>query len=252
MKSVLSLRERIGLLKSVAIYYWKPFNQRRLRKFYSQFISAGDLCFDVGAHVGNRTIAWAALGARVIAIEPQPACIRYLRKKCARHDKITIVEAAVGHHEGVAPMYVNAANPTISTLSDDAWRTQLAKDARYPIRWEAQIEVQVTTLDALIGKYGLPAFCKIDVENFEAEALYGLHRPLPVLSFEYYPPRLHSALDCLDRLAELGDYEYNWSFGESLRLNALQWVDYESIKKIISEYTTRYQYGDIYARLRHG
>ena len=29
------------------------------------------LCFDIGAHAGNRVRCWRALGARVVAVEPQ-------------------------------------------------------------------------------------------------------------------------------------------------------------------------------------
>ena len=47
----------------------------------------------------------------------------------------------------------------------------------------------MTTLDTLVAEYGEPAFCKIDVEGFEVEALKGLSRPLRALSFEYGPPR---------------------------------------------------------------
>ena len=46
-----------------------------LRKaFYSQFISKDNLCFDIGANVGNRTSVFAALKAKVIAVEPQKYC----------------------------------------------------------------------------------------------------------------------------------------------------------------------------------
>ena len=76
---MLSLRERLGMLRSIAAYYWKPFNKRKLMRFYSQFVKPDTLCFDLGAHVGNRTNAWAALGATIIAIEPQPICMNYMK-----------------------------------------------------------------------------------------------------------------------------------------------------------------------------
>jgi hypothetical protein len=96
----------------------------------------------------------------------------------------------------------------------------------------------------------VPAFCKLDVENYEFEALSGLGTALPALSFEYYPPSPEISFRCLGRLQELGDYEYNWSYGETLRLNSAEWLDYEAIKKILGTLSTRYDYGDVYARLR--
>lgn len=244
-----NIKTRMGLLKSIATYYWKPFALKRLRRFYGQFVSSGDLCFDLGAHVGNRTQAWVDLGARVIAVEPQPACVSYLRRRFRARPGVTIVEKALGASAGKATMHVNTANPTISTLSHAEWRDQLAHDARYPIGWDEQTEVDVVTLDDLITEYGMPVFCKLDIENYEYEALKGLSRPLPLLSFEYYPPKPENAFKCLGRLQEIGEYRYNWSFGESMRLNSEEWLDYQKITEILRGYSTRREYGDIYARL---
>ena len=47
-------RQNLGLLRSLLIYYAKPFQLRRMTAFYARLLNPGDLCFDIGAHVGNR------------------------------------------------------------------------------------------------------------------------------------------------------------------------------------------------------
>jgi 16S rRNA A1518/A1519 N6-dimethyltransferase RsmA/KsgA/DIM1 with predicted DNA glycosylase/AP lyase activity len=68
----------LGLVRSLAIYRAIPLRQHRLRRLYRAFVARGDLVFDIGAHAGNRTRAFASLGCRVVAVEPQPdfACCR--------------------------------------------------------------------------------------------------------------------------------------------------------------------------------
>src|SRR4026207_531877 len=69
----------IGLARSLAIYHAIPLRQRRMRHLYAQFVSHGDLVFDLGAHAGTRTRAFAAMGCRIVAVEPQPDFARLLR-----------------------------------------------------------------------------------------------------------------------------------------------------------------------------
>src|SRR5439155_24728461 len=63
------LDRALGLARSLAIYHAIPRRQRRMRHLYADFVTRDDLVFDVGAHVGNRTRAFRALGCRVVAIE---------------------------------------------------------------------------------------------------------------------------------------------------------------------------------------
>ena len=100
----MTLKERIGILRSTTIYYWKPFNKRRLMRFYSEFVTKGSLCFDIGAHLGNRTNAWNSLGAKVVAVEPQPQCMAYLQKRFGKKKNITLVQKAVGATTGKATL----------------------------------------------------------------------------------------------------------------------------------------------------
>ena len=96
-----------GVARSLAMYYGIPFRARRLRRFYSEFVHAGDLCFDVGAHVGNRVRCWRRLGARVVAIEPQADFVRVLRWLYGNDAQVEIVPLAVGRAAGSAELLVS-------------------------------------------------------------------------------------------------------------------------------------------------
>ena len=243
------LRQQLGVLRSIAMYYWKPFNKKRLMAFYAPFVKENALCFDIGAHLGNRTNAWEALGARVIAMEPQPQCMGFLKKKFGNSKKVVLLQKAVGAKEGTATFHVSELTPTISTMATSDWRQAMAENTSFKVTWDQQLEVEVVTLDQLITTYGIPSFCKIDVEDFEMEVLKGLSIPLPVLSFEYYTPTLFRVFECLDLLDALGEYEYNWSFGESQVFNSETWLSRLEMREIFENYTIEDRSGDVYARI---
>jgi FkbM family methyltransferase len=238
-----------GLLRSILMYYGNPFKVRRMRRFYAQFIKPGDLCFDIGAHVGNRVWMWSRLGAKVLAVEPQPACFRLLERWYGRAANVTLLEQAVGAAPGSATLWVSAATPTVSTLSS-AWIDAVRQvDSFAHVRWQPTQAVAVVTLDQLIDRYGAPAFCKIDVEGYEQEVLAGLSQALPALSFEYIPATIELALVCVERLAQLGEYEYNWSLGEQHRWQSAHWLAAKQLTAFLKTLAPDAPSGDIYARL---
>lgn len=244
------LEQQAGLWRSLAIYYGVPGRMRRLRDFYGRFVRPGDLCFDVGAHVGNRVSAWTRLGARVVAVEPQPLLMDWLRRRYGDRPDVTLVQAAVGATEGQAVIHISSTNPTVSTLSADWIDTVSADESFAGVRWDQTETVGMTTLDALIGQYGEPAYCKIDIEGYELEALRGLSRPLRLLSFEFLPASIAVATGCLERLSALGDYEYNWFIGESHRLVSETWLGAEAMASQVEALGRGRESGDIFARLR--
>ena len=106
-----------GLLRSILVYYGNPFKLRRMQRFYAQFMGPGDLCFDIGAHVGNRLFVWSRLGARVVAVEPQPLCLALLRRWYGRRPDVTLVDAAIGAEQGQGALWISPDTPTVTTLS---------------------------------------------------------------------------------------------------------------------------------------
>jgi FkbM family methyltransferase len=243
-----SLRRSAGLLRSILIYYGVPWRNRALMHFYAQFVRPGDLCFDIGAHVGNRLRALSRLGARVVALEPQPQCMRLLRRWYGNHANIELVERAVGAVPGTQSLFVSERTPTVTTLSQEWIGAVGATPGFTGVRWDHDIPVRVTTLDELVAHYGEPAFCKIDVEGAELDVLRGLSRPLKALSFEYIPAATDVAVACVDRLGEMGRYEYNWSPGELPRLRSSVWLDPAQMADTLRRMPLRERSGDVYAR----
>ena len=244
----MSFRRSAGLLRSILMYYGVPGRNRTLRLFYAQFVRPGDLCFDIGAHVGNRLQALSRLGARVVALEPQPQCMRLLRRWYGHHPNIELVEQAVGGARGTRSLFVSERTPTVTTLSRDWIGAVGATPGFAGVRWDRSIPVHVTTLDELIARYGEPTFCKIDVEGTELDVLRGLSHPLKVLSFEYIPAAIDIALGCVSRLGELGRYEYNLSPGELSRLRSSVWLGPTQMAALLRHMPIGERSGDVYAR----
>ncbi|MEQ3553236.1 FkbM family methyltransferase [Pseudonocardia nematodicida] len=211
------LTRAYGIARSLAMYHGIPGRQRRMREFYSAFLEPGALAFDVGAHAGNRVRAWRGLGARVVAIEPQPDFVRILKVLFDRDDDVTVLPMALGAEPGTARLGISRATPTVSSMSSD-WRRTVSDDAGFAgVRWQDTVPVQVTTLDQLIAEHGVPDFCKIDVEGFEADVVAGLSHPLPALSFEWVPAAHDDALAVIARLESLGPHRYRYSPVETMR-----------------------------------
>ena len=119
-----------GIARSLVLYHGVPGRHRRMVRFYGAFLRPGDVAFDVGAHVGNRVRAWRALGARVVAVEPQPDFVRLLRLFFGRDRDVTIVAKAVGAQVGSARLGIATATPTVSSMAP-GWIDQVATDASF-------------------------------------------------------------------------------------------------------------------------
>ena len=127
MKAVLSRIPRgyrRGIFLSFLVYYRIPFRRRKMKKFYSSFIHPDDLTFDAGAHLGNRTRIFLELGARVVAVEPQPACRGLLELWFGAHKKAHLCFAALGAAEKDVEMLLSRRNPTLAS-TDPAWVREL-------------------------------------------------------------------------------------------------------------------------------
>jgi FkbM family methyltransferase len=205
-------------------------------------LDRGDLVFDVGASVGIKSAAYIKHDARVVCIEPVPDSVERLRQAYRDDERVSIVWSALGAREGSTTLHVCSGWPDISTVTR-RWMEGRFRDWE----WDQQIEVPMTTLDALIRLYGRPAFCKIDAEGYEKQILQGLSTPLAALSFEFAREGADEAAACMQRLAELGDTRYNLAFGENDVLHFESWTSAGDVLDAIATNSDPMAWGDVYA-----
>jgi FkbM family methyltransferase len=130
------------------------------------------LIVDIGANEGNFSAAVAALapGARIIACEPNPAPRERLRARLG--DKVEIVDQAIGLEQGRAIFNITGMDHNSSLREPRSEEMgQLMQEAE---GWAVteRLEVEVTTLDALVGDREV-AVVKLDVQGAELDVLLG-------------------------------------------------------------------------------
>ena len=217
--------------------------------FYKQFINNSDIVFDVGANIGNRTKIFRNLAAKVIAFEPQSICFNKLTKACKPFKNIKVLKLGLSEKPGKENMLLADAH-TISTLNKD-WPIVSKNSGRFnEYNWDDKEEIELTTLDLMIEKFGKPQFIKIDVEGYEYEVLKGLNTSIPYISFEFSSELFAVASNCIEYLSSLALTKYNISLGESMEFYNKEWLDKEeiiaSLKKVIQD--DPLAWGDIYTK----
>ena len=168
--------------------------------FYATRLRFRDLAFDIGANAGEHTAQMLNRGARVIAVEPQASLAAQLAK---RFPAATVLPIAVGDKPGTAMLHHAREGDHVASL-DPSWTANLPG----PHTWEGTEQVNVTTLDDLIDKYGDPTVVKIDTEGFDHRVLRGLSRSIEHVLFEVNAALPHHAQEAFERLDALGHYEY--------------------------------------------
>lgn len=252
-QSFIDFLKRINLFDYVKLFkdrfFMNPIekiNEEKRFIFYSKLINKGDLCFDIGASYGNRTSTFLKIGAKVVSVEPQIIPAKFLKRKFK--NKINLINKALGASHNYQKMFISDTS-ALSTLSYN-WVIKVKTDRFKEINWNKEMEVEVITLDELIGEYGKPNFCKIDVEGYEFEVLKGLTQSIDTLSFEFTIPEFtERAVECLNHLNSLGTINCNYSSGETMEFGLPEWLPLKEFSGILLNlHEKKVRDGDIYVK----
>jgi FkbM family methyltransferase len=222
-------------------------SRRRMLRFYSQFLNRGDLVFDVGANVGIYTEVFSELGARVIAIEPNPRCCRVLKELARRHP-VHLHMCALADISSTMTLQV-CENHLLSALAPSVHDVSERSPTHRIANWTAAIEVEVKTLDEIAKIHGVPDFVKIDAEGFDDRVLRGMSFRPRALSFEYYRHLPEVAMSAIGTLALQSDYEFNYVDSASMCLASQRWMSVSEIRDRLDALAHgSEEYGDVIAR----
>ncbi len=216
-------------------------------RFYRPFIRPGTLVFDVGANVGIYTEVFSALGARVVAMEPNPRCCRVL-EELAQRELVHVEQCALADTPGTMTLQV-CENHLLSALAANVNDAAERSPGHREATWLGAIEVEVKTLDQIANTYGVPEFVKIDAEGFDDRVLRGASFQPDALTFEFYRHLPDVAMRCLDAPVFASGYEFNYAQGAGMELASSEWLARNELKDQLDALARDGEdYGDVIAR----
>ena len=208
--------------------FFKKFKKRKNHEIL-KLINKGDLYFDIGAHLGEKSKPFIKKKIRTIMVEPLPVCVKTLKRLYSKNSIVKIIPKGLGSKNTKKILSINKQMPTVSTFANH-W-----KYGRFSnLIWNEKTQIQITTLDALIKKFGDPQYIKIDVEGYELNVLKGLSKKSGIISFEITSEFFSDAIKCLKHLKKLSYNSFTFSIGEQKKFFS-DWSDYKTIINLIKK-----------------
>lgn len=198
-----------------------------------QFLKAGDTFWDIGANWGWISLPAARIvgsSGQVIAIEPSPSNLAWLKRHIALNGCETIVrviEAAVCEQNGGVinfSLLDDGCSPSNSLMFSNSVNGEAPKVSR-------EISVPAITLDSLFEQKRVPQLVKIDVEGAELKVLKGATQLLksetaPILLLAVHPFWQATPEDCQEIVNILKEAGYQILNSQGASVEALEYDEY--------------------------
>ena len=201
-------------------------------------LKPGMRAVDVGANIGMYTVlmaGWVGTTGRVLAYEPSPDVLDFLRANVALNwasDRVTVRGVGVSSTPGQVTLYVTERFMANSSLR----KPGEAYFADFPMDTVREVEVEVVTLDQDAESFGHIDLVKIDVEGAECSVLKGMTSLLESgridrVCFEVFRERMGDEWPDFSELLR-GHLRNGWRFHEVREDGSLAEIDLEMLLEV--------------------
>lgn len=153
------------------------------------------LIFDIGLHLGEDTAYYLQKGFKVVGVDANPDAIGAAIQKfntAIQSGQLILVNCAVCDFEGETSFNISEESIWSSLHLKVASRNEAVKNI---------ITVKAASLRHLFNQYGVPYYCKIDIEGADQQALESLSGGTD------RPPFISVETECLGSTGQLNDDE---------------------------------------------
>jgi len=206
------------------------------------------LIFDIGANIGNYTLANLTEQTKIVSVEASPKTFKRLYSNLDKYDNVILENIAISNSDkSFITFYECNEYDTLSTM-DKSWL--VSNNSRFGSYQKTIYETVVPTmsLDALIVKYGVPDLLKIDVEGAEEQVVKSLSQKVPLLCFEWASEWREQNKKTIDYLVYLGFTEFFLQMEDNYTFRPTDFFTSEQIKSMVDLTTDKKEWGMIWAR----
>jgi FkbM family methyltransferase len=131
------------------------------------------LIFDVGAHKGEDTSFYLSKGFRVVAIDANPTLCEVIAGRFPENisnGSLIVLNKAISSETASVNFYINQEESIWGTTNYD-W---VERNRRLSTGAVTTIKVEALPLSEVVRQYGVPKYCKIDIEGNDVQAARSL------------------------------------------------------------------------------
>ncbi len=214
------------------------FQKRKLLSFYKKFVGNADLAFVFGDQTGNLTDLLSQMGVKTLCVQPISAYIPTLSERFAKNKHSILLHEDVGafqtefFYNGIYEKHILPFSSNLSASEDQEY-------------------VKITTLDALIERFGKPSLCHINGEGYETEVLKGLNQAIQYVAVSFFSFTPEKTAEILRRMIVLGNYEFNWKLSSDAHFKSKIWLSPKGLHQSMFKFSESPFSGEIFARLKN-